>query len=332
LFQGANLIEAMARTRKPFRCCAHGRLARLGWLVVISSVALPAVAQRPDGAEAARRFAEQMAQATGNFFGESPTEREAIEAVAIDARDERRIGDAALEAHLASLKQQRISITQQGRDAEYVKALVKSIQPLMRNAQRYEAIRVHIANSEGTDARAFPGGSIVVMTGLIELARSEAALIGVLGHELSHIDHGHQLRMARAVEVAQTGWSLNHGGPQAMQDRILMMSKNFARPYRAEDEAAADQDGATWAFELGYAPRELAELIERLDARREPGPGRANIPLPSFLLTHPPNGERLAAIRARSAELQAARRDVKPYVGRENLQRRIPRAVREFPN
>ena len=63
------------------------------------------------------------------------------------------------------------------------------------------------ADSKETDARAFPGGSIVVMRGLVEFAQSEAALVGVLAHELSHIDHGHQLRQARAMKLAKRGWS-----------------------------------------------------------------------------------------------------------------------------
>jgi predicted Zn-dependent protease len=299
-------------------------------LVAGGLVAFPGLAQGQDGAEAARRFAEQMAQAAGGFFGETQAEREAMEAVAIDAGEERRIGDLALESYLASLRRERISVTQKGRDAEYVSALVQSVRPRMRNARRYEAVRVYVADSKGTDARAFPGGSIVVMTGLIELAQTEAALVGVLGHELSHIDHGHQLRMARAIEMAQTGWDMTNGGPQAMQERILLMTKNFARPFRAEDEAAADRDGVTWALELGYAPLELAGLLERLDERAKQRPGRAGISLPSFLLTHPPNAERLAAIRALSAEMQAGRPGVRPYVGRENLRRRIPRSVRVF--
>ena len=100
---------------------------------------------------------------------------------------------------------------------------------------------------------------------MIEFAESEAALVGVLGHELSHIDHGHQLRMARAMKLAQGGWNFESGNPQDMQQHILLMTKNFARPFRPEDEATADRDGATWAFELGYEPREMARLFKRLD-------------------------------------------------------------------
>jgi predicted Zn-dependent protease len=321
----------MSEPFKPYRCSRRVRFVRLGALVVAIAFPLPGHAQLPNGNAGARQFAEQMARASGNFFGESKTEREAIEAVTIDAADERRIGDNALENYLASLRQQRILVTQIGRDAEYVSSLVKSIRPHMRNSRRYKAIRIYIANSPGTDARAFPGGSMVVTTGLIELAKSEAALVGVLGHELSHIDHGHQLRMSRAIEMAQTSWNGNNASPQAMQERILLMTKNVARPFRAEDEAVADEDGATWAFELGYAPRELADLFERLDERHGQRQGRTSFPVPSFLLTHPPNKERLAAIRSHSAALQATQPDLKLYVGRKNLESRVPRSVREFP-
>ena len=53
--------------------------------------------------------------------------------------------------------------------------------------------------------------------------------------------------------------------------------------------------------------------------------------MPSFLLTHPPYNNRFDSIEEWSAKLIVARPIVKPYVGRANLEKRIPRAVREFP-
>ena len=38
-----------------------------------------------------------------------------------------------------------------------------------------------------------PGGTLIFFRGILDFAGSEAALVGVIGHELSHLDHGHQL-------------------------------------------------------------------------------------------------------------------------------------------
>jgi predicted Zn-dependent protease len=201
----------------------------------------------------------------------------------------------------------------------------------MQRADRYANIHVYVASTQKADARAFPGGSIVVATGMIEAARNEAALVAVLGHELSHIDHGHQLRSARAAELAKNGAFAGNANPQAIQQHVMLMTKNFARPFRAEDEALADRDAARWAFELGYEPLELAKLFERLDQRNGGHQPNNRGWMPSFLLTHPPYENRNAAIREWSTALRSARPIEKPYIGRTNLEKRIPRTEQEFP-
>ena len=260
------------------------------------------------------------------FFNESDADRAELERVEIDAADERRIGDADLDAHLAMLRGKRVRVTNRGKDVDYLSGLVEAIRPQMMHADRYPTIRVYFADTPDVDARAFPGGSIVVTAGMMDLARNEAALVGVLGHELSHIDHGHQLRMARAAKFAEGGWDYRQGGHQEMQRRIMMMSRNFAKPFSADDEAAADRDGATWAFALGYEPFELAKLFSRMDRRQPQRPGG----MPSFLLTHPYNADRYEAVQELAANLQADRPNAQPYIGTANLEKRVPRSVRQF--
>lgn len=274
----------------------------------------------PDGAAAA-------AQLGGQWFRETDAQRQALEDVAIDPREERRIGEAERDGFLKSLEQQHVRVLERGKDWEYLNALVERLRPLMQHANRYQTIRLYVADSKETDARAFPGGSIVVMRGLVDFAESEAALVGVLGHELSHIDHGHQLRMARAAKLAQGGWEFRQNDPQAMQERIMMMSRNFAKPFSAEDEATADRDGATWALALGYDPMELARLFRRMDRRQPAGPMR----MPEFLRTHPYHAERYAAVRDLSNQFRTDHPQQQLYVGRQNLNLRVPRSSHAYP-
>jgi beta-barrel assembly-enhancing protease len=292
-------------------------------LLAISSLALRAEAQRSGRRQVLDRSSPQ-GNMPWNFFEESDADRAALEDIEIDPKEERRIGDADLDAHLASLRKQGVRVTERGKDCDYLSALVAQLRPLMKHSNRYPKIRVHVANTDDVDARAFPGGSIVVTTGMIEFARSEAALVGVFGHELSHIDHGHQLRAARAMQLAQSGW--DSATRPEMQQRIMMMSRNFAKPFSAADEAAADRDGTTWAYELGYDPLEFAKVFARFDQRNP----RHNRGVPSFLLTHPYNADRYAAIGELATELQGRGPHVVRYVGRTNLERRVPRTVRQF--
>ena len=267
-------------------------------------------------------------QLFGPIFHESEQARDAIEKVDIASEEEQKIGDNQLQTFLGLLAERNIRVTRRGRDAKYVSSLVQRIRPSMEHANRYPMIRVYIANTNDTDARAFPGGSIVVMTGLIELAESEATLVGILGHELSHIDHGHQLRMARAQTLAETQWDFADAAPEEMKQRIMMMANNFALPFRPEDEAIADLDGVTWAFELGYEPLEFARLFERygMKYKREEAKNRN---VPSFLLTHPSYANRLASIRKRATELKANSPEANLYIGRTNLKHRVKRQTDE---
>jgi predicted Zn-dependent protease len=285
-------------------------------------------AQTAADKQAAVDFASAMDQMFTEFFGETQTERQLVDEVAVSREEEKQIGDTSLQDLLDSLKQQKIRVVDQGDDARYLTSLVAEIHPLMRNAERYRAIRVYVAESTITDAKAFPGGAIVCTTGLIDFAQSEAALVGVLAHELSHIDRGHLLRTARGIKLAQDASAFQNAPAGTFMRNGMLVAKQFARPFRSEDEAEADLDASRWMFELGYDPQEMAALFRRLD-KRYPAD---SVRMPSFLRTHPYHAERYEAIRQHSLRLQADNPNAELYVGRANLQKRIPRRIQQFPN
>jgi predicted Zn-dependent protease len=105
-----------------------------------------------------------------------------------------------------------------------------------------------------------------------------------------------------------------------------MLMRSFSKPFRPEDESAADNDGATWAYELGYDPREMAKLFVRLHERDR----GAKPNLPSFLRTHPYHLDRYRALTERYKQLQSDKPQDALYIGVENLVNRVPRSVKEF--
>ncbi len=259
------------------------------------------------------------------FGKETEAERQAIEQVKISQREEYRAGRTGWESFRAQLKQRGIAIQKRGKDVEYVQHLVRQLQPLMTNARRYRHIEVFVADTDDTDARSFPGGWIVVARGLIEFCESEAALVGVLGHELSHLDRGHQLYHLRRWKRAQQSLSGSFN-PERMLDASLMMAKMFTQPFRPEQETEADADGARWAFQLGYEPDELARLFASLHERDQHRPQV----MPSFLRSHPFHQDRFRDIARLAETLKQQQPANRLYVGQENLKRRIPRTTREF--
>jgi predicted Zn-dependent protease len=265
-----------------------------------------------------------------NFLGGSQEEdRQALAEIEIAPKEEKRLGDAAAEAYLNTLRSRGIRVVRRGAEIDYLRKLVATLQPMLRNADRYRNVWLHLADSPEIDARSFPGGTIVVFRGLIDFAESEAALVGVLGHELSHFDRGHQLVSLKRVKLAQKNFDGRRSfDPKQMLSAGGQMARLFGRPFRPEDEAQADEDGAAWAFRAGYDPREMAKLFLRLDERKPAG-DKAPF-MPALMRTHPFSLDRHRAIVAQAEKLIADSPDAPLYVGRTNLARRIPRSEREF--
>ena len=262
------------------------------------------------------------------FFGAAPREdRERIDRIEIAKRDEAQIGERASREYLAGLRRKGIPVVTRGEDVAYLQRLVAHVRPKMENAARYRTIRIYVANSDETDARSFPGGTLIFYRGMLNFAENEAALVGVIGHELSHLDHGHQLYDAKRVKLMQRTFAGGNGfsPDQFFRDGAMLM-RSFSKPFRPEDESQADDDGATWAYELGYDPREMAKLFVRMHERdRAAAPGG-----PAFLRTHPYHLDRYEALLERYQQLQAEAPRDDLYIGTENLLGRVPRSTREF--
>ena len=222
------------------------------------------------------------------FFGaETDEDRAAVEKMKVSTREERRIGQSAVDAYLAGMKR-RAKVTDRGKDVEYLRKLVTTLRPMMKNAGRYRSIRVFLVESDEPDARSFPGGTLIFFRGMLDLAENEAALAGVVGHELSHLDHQHQLYDAKRMKLAQRTFTGGNGfSPEAFFRDGMMLAKSFSRPFRPEEESEADADGVRWVYKVGYDPREMAKLFLRMAERSREARGA-----PAFFRTHPYHADR----------------------------------------
>ncbi len=237
------------------------------------------------------------------FFGaHAQADQEQLERIEITADEERAYGRQAFEHFAAALRGREIRLIGRGPEVRHLLRLVAKIQPHMKNADRYKRIKVYVADSPETDARSFPGGTLVIFRGMLEFAESEAALVGVLGHELSHLDHGHQLRYPRLMKMAGAGFQGRGEQPdwREMMSNGVFLARTMARPFRPEDETQADKDGATWAFRAGYDPMDMARLFQRMAERDGP----ATRMIPEFVRSHPYHDNRFQAIVQLSDKLK----------------------------
>lgn len=263
------------------------------------------------------------------FNDDREVDREALAKVHVSRKEESQYGQRAFQAFQNELTRAKIKTARRGREVDYLERLVKLVRPQMQNHDQYPNIRVYLADAPYPEARCFPGGTLVFFRGLLQHAQSEATLVGVIGHELSHLDRGHLLEPIRRVKLAQSTFSNPAGfSPERFFQNGPMLMKMFMRPFRPEDEAQADRDGASWAYSLDYDPRELATLFVEFK-KREPA---FLAMMPAFLHTHPNPMDRHDAVIRQYDELQKATPKQGLYIGRENLRRRIPRSARKFAN
>jgi predicted Zn-dependent protease len=303
--------------------------ARLGMLVI--GLLLASTTGRAQDQPKMPGFAAGMdfSRMFDQMFG-TPTEEQqkALEKIEISWEDEERFGREVADRFVAELRGKGIRVVSRGKEVEYLRALLETLRPQMQRADRYRTLDVWYADTPDTDARCFPGGIVLVFRGLLETVENEAALVGVLGHELSHIDHGHQLRWLRTFKLAQSSFTPG-GRPVNMRDMMsntMMMTQMFARPFRPEDEAQADLDATNWMYRAGYDPQELAKLFLRFE---ELVKQRGQMTLP-FFRTHPYNRDRYESVLKRYREMAAGEPRADLYVGTRNLWERVPRSKREF--
>jgi len=169
-------------------------------------------------------------------------------------------------------------------------------------AQRFQWEVIVIKDDKTMNAFALPGGKIAVYTGIFPVARTEAGLAAVLGHEVVHAlaRHGAE-RMSQgqlmnaALQVA--GAAAGAAGGEGMMSKAAMAALGAGAqvgvllPFSRKHESEADYIGILLAADAGYDPRESVSLWERMgQLSRGGGPSE-------FLSTHPSHETRIDQLK-----------------------------------
>lgn len=266
------------------------------------------------------KFGQQSEQIMPGMFSElSPAQMAELEKVPISKREETEFGNQVLKNYETTVRSQNQSLTRDGDEVKYLSKLVGDMQPNMTNAKRYPQIDIVLVDTETIDAYSIPGGHLVFTSGLMKNVQSEAELVGVICHELSHLDRGHQLLPLKQSKRTNTMMDFR----SSMQWLATM-----AKPFRPEFETQADADAVKWMLAKGYDARELARLLIRWDARQDQQAGWTKM-IPSFARSHPDSGRR-ATVVLDSVD-RARIKTEKLIIGKENLARRIPHSESKLP-
>ncbi|MCP9468403.1 MAG: M48 family metallopeptidase [Nitrospira sp.] len=177
-------------------------------------------------------------------------------------------------------------------------------------AKQFEWEVTVIKDDRTANAFALPGGKIAVYTGIFPVARTEAGLAAVMGHEVIHAlaRHGAE-RMSQgqltnaALQVAGAAIGASGGNPLLGQATMAALGLGaqvgVLLPFSRKHESEADYVGILLAADAGYDPRESVGLWERM-AELSSGGGPAE-----FLSTHPSHGTRIEQLKAWMPEAMA---------------------------
>ena len=166
-----------------------------------------------------------------------------------------------------------------------------------------------IKDDKTANAFALPGGKMAVYTGIFPVAKTEAGLAAVMGHEVVHAlaRHGAE-RMSQglltnaALQVA--GAAVGAGGNPVLSQATMAALGVGAQvgvllPFSRKHESEADYVGILLAADAGYDPREAIGLWERM-AQLSGGGGPGE-----FLSTHPSHDTRIDQLKSWMPEAMA---------------------------
>jgi Zn-dependent protease with chaperone function len=152
----------------------------------------------------------------------------------------------------------------------------------------------------GPNAFALPDGSVVLTDELVELAGDDEMIMGVLAHEIGHVEHHHSLRQIyRAAGVAALIMLIGGDIGAATEDILTQGAALAALSNSRAAEAEADRYSVELMHRAGRDPAAIAGFFELLRDRF--GLGSAI----TFLSTHPATQARIDDTRRYAAEVEA---------------------------
>ena len=194
--------------------------------------------------------------------------------------------------------------------------------------------QARVVNSSDINAFALPGGFVYVHRGLIEAARTEGELAGVIAHEMAHVALRHGTAQVSKAYAAQLGvgalGQILGGGNRGNNSQVwnvignLGLSTLFLKFSRnAEDEA--DSLGARMMAQAGYNPVEMANFFDLLQQQQRRNPSSVE----QFFSSHPAPANRSNHIRTEARSLGGgSSRQVGSLPAMQNRLRSMPSARR----
>jgi predicted Zn-dependent protease len=194
------------------------------------------------------------------------------------------------------------------RDTEIETTLRGWMKPIFKAAgMNAEDVRIILVGSSEVNAFVAGGRNIFIYTGLILEAEKASEVIGVMAHELGHIQGGHLVRMREELEMASyqsmlagvLGIGVAAIGGQAELGTAIytggsgVAGRNFLSFSRTQ-ESAADQAALRYFSLAGMSPQGLVSFMRKLEGQELLSSQYQN----QYMRTHPVTRDRVKAMEA----------------------------------
>ena len=213
---------------------------------------------------------------------------------------------------LAMGKQAHNSIMKQKKPLRNAKiqAYVNNLgQQLARQSHRKDIrYTFTVLDDPSVNAFALPGGYVYITTGIMAYLNSEGELAGVLGHEIGHVTARHGVKQQSAGMAGAILMSVLTKKTGGSGKEFNNISKAILSGYGRDHELQADRLGAEYLARVGFAPKNMIDVVgvlksqeefAKVQARRE---GRQPRAYHGVFASHPRNDTRLQKIIAEAGK------------------------------
>jgi len=147
-----------------------------------------------------------------------------------------------------------------------------------------------VIDSPTVNAFSLPDGNIIVFTGLIHLMNDYDELAGLIGHEVSHVNNRHSMKMlcrnlSGYLFISAVLSDVN-GIMAIIGDNVHnLQSLSYSRQF----ERQADEQGTQLMVLNGINPKGMTDLFTRLKSSE-------TVVIPGFISSHPITTDRIVDI------------------------------------
>ena len=224
-----------------------------------------------------------------------------VQHVALTDQQQMELGDRD---YAQTLRESRALIVSSGPQFAEVQRVAKRIEAVASRDRQDFVWKVTLIRKNVANAYCLPGGKIVVYTAILPLAKNDAGLATVLGHEVSHATAKHAAEKIEWAHLTEIAAAIVAGGvaftPKQYIRVMALLGAGATLKFSRAQESEADHIGLVYMARAGYDPRQAVLFWKRmLRASKGQEP-------PEFLSDHPSDAQRVERIERWLPEAEGA--------------------------